>query len=59
MARYTDAELKEKATDVLCAYNLNDPRAEMLIGILSSMTQTHPQYIFNELNRMADYNGKE
>lgn len=54
MARYSDEQLKEKATDVLCAYNLGDPRAEMLIGLLSSMTGNHPQYIFNELNRMAD-----
>jgi hypothetical protein len=54
VARYTDAELKVKAEDVLCAYNLGDPRAEMMIGLLSSMTGNHPQYIFQELNRMAD-----
>ena len=54
MSKYTDAELKEKAWDVLAAYQMNDPRAEMLIGILASMTGTHPQYIFNELNKVAD-----
>jgi hypothetical protein len=54
MTRYSDAQLKEMATDVLCAYNLQDPRADHLINILSMHTQTHPQVIFNELNRLAN-----
>jgi hypothetical protein len=56
MARYSDVQLKEMATEVLCAYNLQDPRADHLINVMSMVTNTHPQLIFNELNRLADAN---
>lgn len=58
MPKYTQKQLKEMADDVLCAYNLGDGKADMLINLLSAMTQIHPQQIYNELNRMADYQGE-
>jgi hypothetical protein len=54
MAKYTQNQLKEMAEDVLCAYNLQDQRADMLIQFLAQITGANPQLIFNEIIKMAD-----
>lgn len=54
MSKYTDEQLKAMAIDTLCAYNLGDPRADMLIQILSQASRTPLQFIIQELNKLAN-----
>jgi hypothetical protein len=53
VAKYTDEQLATMAEDTLYAYNSGDQRGDMVIGILSSMTQQPPQVIVSELYRLC------
>lgn len=54
MAKYTDKQLKEMAEEVLCAYNLNDMRADMLINAISSIMRVPVQRVFSELHNLSN-----
>lgn len=54
MAKYTDEQLKDKATDVLYFYHMGDQRADILIHLMCQFTGAHPNYVVAELNKLAD-----
>jgi hypothetical protein len=54
MAKYTDEQLKDMAQETIKAHNLGDHRADVLIQIMSQVTNTHPAMVIQKLNQMCD-----
>lgn len=58
-SKYTPEQLAEMAEECLCAYNSGkDPRADMVIGLVSSMMQIPQQAVISELYRLCAAGGR-
>lgn len=53
MAKYTDKQLKDMAEEFLFLYNSGDQRTDMMIMMLSQMTQKPPQFIINSIHELC------
>lgn len=53
MSKYTPEKLKEMAEEVLCAYNLNDMKADMLIMHISNIMRCPPEKVIATLHELC------
>jgi len=51
--KYTPKQLKEMAIIFLFEYNSNNPKADMMLMILSQATRMHPQQIIANIQFLA------